>query len=839
MAPNIPTRTLRDYVNSFPRVDDAQLVITPELTVGSSPISIDGVDAGTAISINQSNPQRPSVSLDIASEDEAEAGELNVKGMTPLRTRQAMDTRVYSVDSFRVTGDSDTTVIQRALDAVDEGTILALSYEREYDIEASITQVDKGIIFRGNGAKLIQRANTSLFNFRSNYSTPVAITAIDYNATYDFSDGAGVTSNVTKLTWTGTPPKVGDVFKIISDDALLGSDPAGNERRGEFARVGAVSGQDVYTNHRLRDTYTTNVRAALINMDRRLSISDLRSEADEAGQAAGWNTGLFVFEGWFMPSFSGLRNNRGYGSFLSIFGCLGARGWDIGVRDLMNDPSNLRYGYGINEGSSELSSWSGLFGTQCRHLYTTSTNATVENDTRPYRYGRTAYSVVANSTGLDCDSAFDTHSDAWGVTFANCTARGSFRGEGVSGAAFQLRGYQNRVVNCAAYGARIGLATLQQYTDGTNDNVVDGFHYEGIGTVFDLKGDGLGERNRISLDNITARASGAIISGSHAEIKVGKLTADWAVATDFVRAIDAGENLSVEIENLDLDLRNATASSLRVARNSAGASITIKGGRIRNNGSKLTGIVDLNNTASSANIGPVEIDDNVSVFLSTGSAVSLKKAQQYLNVPSASAAFKTATLSSGALTALELDGITSHVIIYRAQCTAAGCGHSSIAAGAFNGQVLVIVNRSTSTHPMIVSRSSGGLIDMDLTQVLMPGQQLMLTWQGSSWIGGTPANNRTYITTDYGDTANNISPLQEYNILFDTPLTADRVQNLPAPQKGVGLRFVRGPNATGDFDLIFRRVSTDVKTLTAAGQWCEIATNNAGDAWMVVAAGSL
>lgn len=118
MAPNIQTRTLRDYVNSFPRVDDAQLVITPELTVGSSPISIDGVNAGTAINIDQSNPQRPSVSLDIASQAQAESGVLNDKGMTPLRTAQEFDA-LSPITRVERSGSDDTgTALNAAISAI-------------------------------------------------------------------------------------------------------------------------------------------------------------------------------------------------------------------------------------------------------------------------------------------------------------------------------------------------------------------------------------------------------------------------------------------------------------------------------------------------------------------------------------------------------------------------------------------------------------------------------------------------------------------------------------------------------------------------------------------------
>lgn len=93
------------------------------------------------------------------------------------------------------------------------------------------------------------------------------------------------------------------------------------------------------------------------------------------------------------------------------------------------------------------------------------------------------------------------------------------------------------------------------------------------------------------------------------------------------------------------------------------------------------------------------------------------------------------------------------------------------------------------------------------------------------------------VSADNGDAAKTLTDTDLRTQLWATPLTVARVVTLPTTNVTLGKRFriVRTAASTGAFNL---NVGTGpLKSLTAAGQWCEV--ENTGATWVLTAAGTL
>lgn len=103
---------------------------------------------------------------------------------------------------------------------------------------------------------------------------------------------------------------------------------------------------------------------------------------------------------------------------------------------------------------------------------------------------------------------------------------------------------------------------------------------------------------------------------------------------------------------------------------------------------------------------------------------------------------------------------------------------------------------------------------------------------------GNSARQDASVSADKGDAAFVALPYEsDSTIIYGTPLTAVRAitLNTTGAYNGLKMKIVRSATATGAFNL---NVGTGpLKSLTAAGQWCEVEYN--GSAWALSAAGTL
>lgn len=536
--------------------------------------------------------------------------------------RQAVGLRMINPEQFRTAGMSDNTLWDTALARTlgDESVVFNLVDGRTYNFAASVVAANRSLRIRGNGTTFVQQANTSLFSGVNDYGVQMAISAVDNTESYDYSgnQGGSGTTPCAKITLAAgvSAPNVGDIFKIVSDDLLVGGTV--DERRGEFATVGAVSGQDVYTTYRLRDAYTTNPRLAVLSTSQVIDLRDMNMTA--AGASAGRNHTFLYMKGFYQPRFD-LTGSHGYGELLTVVGCLKALGTVRG-RDFVNDPNQLRFGYIVNSTSCESGLWD-LQVERCRHGYTTNTNPVDVGSTDTAAFGRTAYEVV-RGTATDCDLPFDTHSDAYAITFANCNVVGSRRGPSTFGSAFQLRGFRNRILGCQATNTRAGVRIYQEFDNGGMDNEVVDFGYEGPGPGLTVQGrTSSSELMRAYVRGGRFKTPGVLADVTCADVRIDGVSYRPQYSANAASAVSLQDlNTKIALNDVTADYADATGSGHRffVAQpDGAGAGpAEIRAERlsIRNNTGKLALLGSFNSQPVNCQLIRPDLDlDPVPQFL--------------------------------------------------------------------------------------------------------------------------------------------------------------------------------------------------------------------------------
>src|SRR5436190_3083166 len=385
---------------------------------------------------------------------------------------------VGDVKRYGAAGDgvtNDTLPITRAATAaINSGVPLTFSPGRYRSTGVVCTGASLRII--GLSATLIQAANAAPLRLVGGYGAPVAVSAFT-STTRDYAgDGSGSTP-ITRVTVSAWPAgiAVNQFVKVVSDDQLAGTRAAVGgtvARKGEYAVVGALDQGNswIYLRSVLRDTYSTNVRLAVLG-DYRFEIDNLTFDTDAAGQAADWSAALLEVEAAHTCEFRNLTALKGYGRFLQLAGLKGYVATNIRGHNLPSDPVNNRYGYAIDDWSCEGGRVIAPFGHNVRHVWTNNCNPVAPGDAALQYYGPTLGARISHGEAVDCSNAgFDTHNGCIDVEFVSCRSGGAFIGAQGAGCGFQVRGKRVRYRDCVAWGNRRGWLIDDQSLglDGTS-----------------------------------------------------------------------------------------------------------------------------------------------------------------------------------------------------------------------------------------------------------------------------------------------------------------------------------------------------------------------------------
>lgn len=223
-------------------------------------------------------------------------------------------------------------------------------------------------------------------------------------------------ATLSKLTVTGNSYQIGDIVKVVSEDLIPSCLVKDATRSGEWASVYAVSGDFVYLNIVLANTYKNSPRIAKI-LD---FTADIKCQFDglEVNTSA---KSLCQFAAFNKPRLDlTMRNNGGIACLLTSNYKPVVEYSSINMKD---NPSNAQFGYGMSDIGNCFAVFLNPYASTCRHAYTTGTAGATQEI---YDYGESYRSYIHAGVAENCtNTAFDTHSQGDGIKFSSCEARGS------------------------------------------------------------------------------------------------------------------------------------------------------------------------------------------------------------------------------------------------------------------------------------------------------------------------------------------------------------------------------------------------------------------------------
>lgn len=660
----------------------------------------------------------------------------------------------------RIIGESDDSGrAQRAIDSLDENGVLVLPYGKTYYIN-NVSSSGKSINIIGIGATVIQSGNNTVFSFSGGWEfiTPVSTLT---NVDYDFSNGNSTTTPVTRVTLSSVPEtlKVGDVVKVISDDEIANAYQGGGtsttkKRRGEFATVYYILGNDVYLSGRLRDTYTTNIRFAKLK-DVNYSMSGITFDVDPTGYALGWNRVLVKFSAARNVKID-IRCLNSYDSFVLMMGIYNYKA-QIDANNCLNEPTKNRYGYGINDSSCGNGVIYNSSFVNCRHGFTTSTGYIPAGSSAVENYGRSESITIIDSFGVGCsNSPFDVHEEAYNLIFDNCHADGNVAGSSGSGYGFQARAKKIKFINCTAKNTRGGFYVFEQYAGTTEDVQIIECSTSNVETSLNIKGNsgtGLRVRDvRVSggrfesygamgnyienadvsfVNNVVFQTKGyqGMVLGNNAFVKQRNTRFIVLSVSSSYRVIDiTGSGTTLDLRNIDIDVSSVPVADGKLIRlSNASSSIVGEGVNIITAGKAITNVFDsLGSGTGTLKVTKITADQDVLIL----SDVNFETIVYSYVTPTRSTAARFQDLSAdNAVPAFR--GINDDLFI-RIKPLSSNKVLGVFPLGVRLGQRLIIRNSGTS-YSTTIKHGTAYNTNIGSDTVMAPDAVMSLFWDGTYW----------------------------------------------------------------------------------------------------------
>lgn len=624
-----------------------------------------------------------------------------------------------SVQMFGAVGDGvtdDTAAIQAAISYCiasgatwrDSGLVLKISDSITATLDGSNLSSDL------DNVTILRSSDSAAFAF-TNSGTRTAVTAT-LSLDYDLSEGASVTTRVVRVTAPGHSFAVGDIGKIIADD-LIPKNATASERTGEYFIVSYVDGDDFYTSGPFVDTYTTAVYVvkpsdARINI-RGLSIKDV---------AQTYTNAAFLLYGFMFPKVDISGFDISGQLLVSLSSYQGD--FNVAINNTMNLSAQL--GYGFNDVSG-FQNKIVVKGSRARHLYTTNTNDTTAGDSNWTARGRTIGCVVYGE-GQGNVGSFDTHPNAYGVSFIGCKDFNAYRGRDAAGASFQDRGEKTRFVSCESHNARYGLS-LQNSLDChfsitvTSDGPATTLPLVAAGSTGSGNVEVFGDFYQVAyLDDtgLTLSITGKVTANTN-DSRLVRLLSDCAVTFD-----------------CSVDYTGSTATSCTVlAATGTGNVVHAMPSMIRCDTNAFNFYVDCGSQVISViMLGGLFLTGGATVLAGAQNVGAGSDLQMRIRTDNTSQTkYAAITVGSGS-SSPTLNYAGEESVFWRVLVNnAAGHTYSDIGDGCFQGQKLFISVLDSSTGTLTLN-TAGGNMGIGASRVLSAGDYFQMTWDGGTWRSG-------------------------------------------------------------------------------------------------------
>lgn len=265
-----------------------------------------------------------------------------------------------------------------------------------------------------------------------------------------------------------------DILKVVSDDINTYARPSHNNRLGEYSLAGLdSSGTTVTLSNILIEPYATNIRLARLQDCTYVITGDITFDTDPAirdttvfGAVVNFRSGKYNRIDGGVKFYNSIGRAIGNSSYCSTFD-------GIIFRNLANRPTKSQYGYGVQDNGWQ-TVMTRCHGENLRHLYSegAGTISGTNNNTDFDYFGGGWFARVSDCTGINCQSqVFDTHGSAYGVTFSDCHAFGSYIGASSGGSGFVSRGRNTVFRDCLADSCFVGFGVTGSYTKVINCTV--------------------------------------------------------------------------------------------------------------------------------------------------------------------------------------------------------------------------------------------------------------------------------------------------------------------------------------------------------------------------------
>lgn len=482
---------------------------------------------------------------------------------------------VASADRFPgldPSGDRDSApALLAAMQTVPDGGTLLVPPGRYLVRQPLSPQDGKSITVSAYGALFIQAQSFSVFSLFGSYGTEYPVTSLT-TAVVSFPNSSEPTTVLNLASAPTWAP--GDVLRIVSDDVIPGSRPASGglaSRTGEFGVVYSVSGTTVTLAGRLRDPFTTGIRAALTSKQTmRIVGAEFETANSRFGQS---NQALIAFANLHNPSVIDIRVRRAGDQVVSFLSCLGYLVQNADIA-LANDvPSSNILGYGVLDNSSSFGRIIGGTFRHVRHAYTDdSRRIAAGSDMR--NYGRTfGAKIIGAQAHMTTSASFDTHASSEGTEFISCSANAGVP-KGAQAIGFSLRGESHRVSNCTAIGMQYGVAVVSDSVGGeSRGHKITGLFVRdssrgGINVRLRSAGHPLAKQRdttlNVTVEGYTDIGSPVLLYSEHATVNLRNVrwSAPAGVADGVYEGI-YGRNSRVSVFDAVFDLRPNTAGVVR------------------------------------------------------------------------------------------------------------------------------------------------------------------------------------------------------------------------------------------------------------------------------------
>ncbi len=303
---------------------------------------------------------------------------------------------------------------------------------------------------------------------------PAATTVTALSLTTYTMDGGSSATECIKLTSASHGCAAGDIVKLLADDAIPG-EISTDRRVGEYFRVGAVDGNDVYLAGQPIDSFATGIRLQRFVRDTDFSWIGPRIR-HTAGQT--WQVNALTLRN-LVGATVDAEFHDGYDCGLQPQSCLLGK-FRTGIWGFKNKINSQGISaYGVQDCCGWLNEFE-VYGAESRHFFTTGTLTTSAGGAT-YQYGRTVGARITGSVMGSTSAGFDLHSSAYGCVIHDVSVTGGSAGEDGSGVAAQLRGRNGRVVGLTATGTAHGLQFWAQNAEDGQHLSAEGINYTGDG----------------------------------------------------------------------------------------------------------------------------------------------------------------------------------------------------------------------------------------------------------------------------------------------------------------------------------------------------------------------